>query len=270
MNLKKKKKMKIAVALSGGATKGVAIFGVIEAAKKMKVEIECISGSSIGAIIGAYYALYGEIDTLKEKILGFDKKDWGKFVDLNTIPKKSLIKADYYQSFLEKQFGDKEFSDTRIPLIIPVTNLTEKKTEYISEGRIVDALIASSAYPGIFPFVEKNNKVYVDGGVLDNLPYEILVEKGFEKIVVINLDTDYKQGRKINNIFDVVSASFEAMAESHFVGLGETRKNLFMLSPKFPGKLGNSWSVSNLEGKYQVGFDEFERREEELLEWLGR
>lgn len=261
------KQTKIALALGGGATKGAALFGIIEGLEKQKFQPEIISGTSIGAIIGAYYALHGEIDSLKKEILSFKDSDWLKFADISVLSGKSLIKADYYRQFLEKKFENKNFSDTKIPLIISTTNLTTGKIEYIKKGKIADAVIASSAYPGIFPFIKKDSGVYVDGGVLDNLPYNILLEKGYNKIVAVNLSNGIKTG-EIKNIFNVISTSIDLMIENAFKGLEHKNPRVFMLQPKFSDKNGSSWKVGDLREKYQAGVEEFKSKERDFEKWV--
>jgi len=262
-----RRKRKIGLALGGGATKGTSIFAIIEELEKLNLKISFISGTSVGAIIGAYYALYGEVSTLKAEILSFSKSDWIRFVDFNRMPKKSLIKGKKYKKFLEEKFGDKKFSNTKIPLVISVTNLITGKIEYIEKGKIVDAVIASSAFPGIFPPIKKEGDIYVDGGVLNNLPYEILIEKGLSKIIAINLFNWHKR-TKINNLFDVIVSSIELMSEKVFVGLEENNKKLFILTPKFKKSIKSMWDFSDLYEKYDAGKIEFNLKRNKLLRWL--
>jgi len=264
-----RRKRKIGLALGGGATKGTSIFAIIEELEKLNLKIDFISGTSVGAIIGAYYALYGEVSTLKDEILSFNKSDWIKFADLNRIPKKSLIKAKKYRKFLESKFGDKKFSDTKIPLVISATNLTTGKAEYFEKGSIIDAVVASSAFPGIFPPLKKNDCIYIDGGVLNNLPYEILVKKGLSKIIAVNL-FNWDKRNKISNFFDVIISSIELMSEKVFVGSEENNEKVFIFEPKFKKSIKSMWDFSDLKEKYNAGKIEFKSKENEFLNWLKK
>jgi len=255
--------------LGGGAAKGISILGIIEEIEKLDLNIGYISGTSIGAIIGAYYALYGEVSSLKKEIFSLKKIDILRFADFNKLPHKSLIKADHYKKFLRKIFEDKEFSDTKIPLIITTTNLTNGEIVYIEKGNIFDALIASSAYPGIFPpYVDNKNEVYVDGGVLDNLPYNILLKKGLTKIIVVNLYL-HSRNKKNKNLLSVISNSIDLMMGTAYHGLEIKDKRLFFIQPNFKKSFGSIWDFSDLKIKYLVGVTEFQKRKKELLNWLN-
>lgn len=264
------KKQKIGLALSGGATKGFAIFGIINNLEKINVKIDYISGTSVGAIIGAYYSIFGEIDSLKEDLLSFSKKDWSSFADFSIRNYNSIIKAQKYKKYLESKFEDKTFQDCKIPLIITATNLKTGKLEYFKEGKIIDAIMASSAYPGVFPPYRIGEEIYVDGGVLNNLPYEILFEKKMDKVIAINLGLAQKEKDKdYKTIFSVISRSIDLMISNAFKKINYENDKLFIIEPKFVRGFNSTWSVSNLKEKYDVGVREFNKRCEDLLKWIG-
>lgn len=264
----KEKSEKIGLALSGGASKGMAIFAIIEQLEKEKIKIDMISGTSVGAIIGAYFALYGEIDTLKNEILSFSKKNWFNLVDISIKFRKSLIKGEKIKKYLKSKFGDKTFKDAKIPLVIVATNLKTGEPEYIQEGKIVDALMASSAYPGVLPPYKISRNIYVDGGILDNLPYNILFEREMDKIISINLGILEKNKPKFNSMFSIITRSIDLMISNALKKINNGRENLFIFEPKFKKGFNSTWDISKLKQKYEVGVEEYNQRRNDFLEWL--
>lgn len=263
------KKQKIGLALSGGATKGCAHFSIIEQLEKEKIKISYVSGTSVGAIIGAYYALYGEIEGLKEDILNFSKKDWFDLADFSMTNTKSLIKAQKYKKYLKSKFGNKTFKDTKIKLVIAATNLKTGKIEYISQGKIVDAIMASSAFPGVFPPIKQGDKIYADGGILDNLPYEILFKRKMSKVIGVNLGVAQKHEKNnFNSIFSIIGRSMDLMIDNAFKKINYEDNTLFIFEPKFKKGFNSMWDISNLNNKYEVGLKEFKRRKKDFLEWI--
>lgn len=265
------KKQKIGLTLSGGATKGFAIFAIIEKLIEKKIQIDMISGTSVGAIIGAYYSIYGEINSLKEKLLSFNKKDWKKFADFSIKNHVSIIKGEKYFDFLNSIFKNKTFQDCKIPLIICSTNLKTGKIEYFQRGKIIDAIMASSAYPGVFPPYKISSNLYVDGGVLNNLPYEILFENKMDKVIAINLGLIQKnKNKEYKTLFSVFSRSIDLMIANASKKINYENKKLFIIEPEFARGFNSSWGISNLDEKYKIGLREFKKREEELIKWLNK
>lgn len=167
-----KKRKTVGLVLSSGGDRGFAHIGVINILIKNNIPIDYISGASIGAIIGAYYALNLEVDSLVEKVEKFaNSKHPLKFLDFN-IPGTSLIKGKEINDFFKNIFGNKTFNDTKIPLIIGASDIDNGEPVYFREGKIIDAVIPSFAIPGIFPVVEKDNIHLVDGGLLCATPAE--------------------------------------------------------------------------------------------------
>ncbi|MBX9853679.1 MAG: patatin-like phospholipase family protein [Cytophagaceae bacterium] len=163
--------MKIGVALSGGGARGVVHLGALAALEEKGIKPTIISGVSSGAIIGALYA-YGMkpqeiLDTLvKTKIFRYLRPAWSKFGFLN-IQKLMAI----YKLYLPVQ----RFEDLPMKLYISAADIREGKTVFFTEGDLVKAILASSCMPVLFAPIEIDNKLMVDGGIINNLPVEPLV-----------------------------------------------------------------------------------------------
>ena len=267
-----KKKEQIGLALSGGAARGYSQIPVIQKIIDEKIKIDIISGSSVGALIGAYFALHGEIDSLIEKLKKRKWTEWLKLIDLNN-PKKSLIKGVKIRQFLEKEFfQDKEFSNTKIKLIVVATNIENNKPIYFTSGKIVDAVMYSLAIPGVFPLGKYKNKYLTDGQISEHLPVAILEKKGMTKIigvdVIKNIKVDINE-IKNSSISLLLSIFYRSLITSQIV----ESKNIFIFAPEFKKsdtKIGNNLRFDKIKANFLPGEKIVEREWKNFEKWLKK
>lgn len=165
--------MKTGFVLSGGAARGIAHIGVIKALGEMGVKPDMISGTSAGAIIGAFYAAGYDSEAIL-KIAS--STNMFSFTDLQFM-KSGLFKPSTLKSQFEKNLKINTFEQLQLPLIVTATDFINAESCYFSEGELIPALLASSAIPGIYLPVEYNGLTLVDGGLLNNFPIEPLIGK---------------------------------------------------------------------------------------------
>lgn len=186
---------KVGLALGSGAVRGLAHIGVLKVLQKNNIPIDYIAGCSIGAWIGAHYALYQDVDKLTEATISNKKEKMAVF--LEPTLRGGIVKGEKVTSLLKKYFGNAEFKDLKIPTRIVATDLGSGDRVTFSEGSVVDALRASMSVPYIFaPFV-KNGMVLVDGGISNPVPDNIVKEMGADIVISVNLDNFLKN--KIEN-----------------------------------------------------------------------
>ena len=183
------KKQKIGLALSGGGALGFAHIGAIQALEEHGVKPDFISGSSMGAIIGAIYcAGYSPAKIMRiiqaEKLYKLDKL---MSPNLN-FKQKGLSSHATLRATLKELIPHDCFDSLEIPFAVCVTNITSGTYEYYYSGKgIVEYVVASASIPGVFDPVVIKNTTYVDGGVLNNLPAEILHQKGCDYIIGVDV-----------------------------------------------------------------------------------
>ena len=183
------KKHKIGLALSGGGALGFAHIGAIQALEEHGVKPDFISGSSMGAIIGAIYcAGYSPAKIMRiiqaEKLYKLDKL---MSPNLN-FKQKGLSSHATLRATLKELIPHDCFDSLEIPFAVCVTNITSGIYEYYySDKGIVEYVVASASIPGVFDPVMIKNTTYVDGGVLNNLPAEILHQKGCDYIIGVDV-----------------------------------------------------------------------------------
>lgn len=183
------KKHKIGLALSGGGALGFAHIGALQALEEHGVKPDFISGSSMGAIIGAIYcAGYSPAKIMRiiqaEKLYKLDKL---MSPNLN-FKQKGLSSHATLRATLKELIPHDCFDSLEIPFAVCVTNITSGIYEYYYSGKgIVDYVVSSASIPGVFDPVVIKNTTYVDGGVLNNLPAEILHQKGCDYIIGVDV-----------------------------------------------------------------------------------
>lgn len=203
------KKYKIGIALGGGGSRGFAHMGVLQALNEKGIYPEVVSGTSAGAIVGAFYcAGFSPMDIyklLKSK----------KFSDLSKmhIPTDGLFSLDNLRSVLEKNIKQPNFEDLILPFYSCVANLNTGKAEYINSGPLHIMVQASASIPVIFSPVKINNTYYVDGGLCDNLPVRPLVRQ-CENIIGVNIFPSEKI-IKIENLFQVATRTFQISLDNN-------------------------------------------------------
>lgn len=164
---------KIGIGFSGGGARGTAHIGVLQALLENDIVPEIVAGTSAGAIVGALYA--AGLST--EQMLDFVKQSSVlKFIRMG-MPIAGLTNLSYLKERLSKLLPVDSFESLRYPLHIAVTNLNTGKLEIHSDGPLIDTILASCSIPMVFKPVELNGHLYVDGGVLCNLPIAPLREE---------------------------------------------------------------------------------------------
>ena len=174
-------KNKIGLALSSGFARGFVHIGVLKSLEKNNIPISCIAGASIGALIGACYAVNPKIRDLEKIIHNFNIMD---FIDIKEVD-KGLVEGDKILKYLSIITNDADFCDTKIPLKVVAVNVKTGKRVIFDKGNIAEAVRASISYPGIFTPAKVNNKFYIDGGLVDPIPVDAL--SNVNKIIAIDL-----------------------------------------------------------------------------------
>lgn len=259
-------KQKIGLCIGGGGAYGISSAPIISHILT-KTEISYISGCSIGALVGAYLAKFGEVESLYEKIKNNSKLDWAKLVDLNN-PIKSMIKGNKIKKFLEEIFKDSLIEELNIPLIIIASNITSKKPTYFSKGLVVDAIMASISIPGIFKHYEINNELYADGMLFENLPISCLKDKELDKIIGIDFFLNEVNSNEIpKNLIETLVLSFSLMVTLNSKSF-EHNSKYFIFSPKKEGSFG-MLEFFNSKNIYKLGEEELENKKETFNEWIS-
>lgn len=183
----KKKGLKIGLVLGGGSARGLAHVGVILALEAYNIPIDIIAGTSIGSVIGSLYASGATIKQLEEMALSI-KMSKTLFMLDSTFPHSGLISGDRIEKMLNRfALKDKTFDDLSISFAAVATDVESGAEVILNQGKVIDAVRASIAIPGIFTPVKYGDYYLVDGGVVDPVPVDVVQMMGADIIIAVSL-----------------------------------------------------------------------------------
>lgn len=174
----------VGVVLSGGGARGFAHIGVIRALKQSGMPIDLLGGTSMGAVVAASVAMGWDDQEIVER-------NRRSFVTSNplsdfTLPVVSLVHGRKVSGLLQREFGEMQIEDLRTPFFCVTANLTQGRANAQRQGLLWRWLRASVSIPGVLRPVFDQGQVHVDGGVINNLPVDVM--RGFGRGPVIGVD----------------------------------------------------------------------------------
>lgn len=194
---------KIGLALGGGAVLGAAHIGVLKAIEEMDIKISYITGTSIGAVVAAFYAFSKKTEDIQKitKTL--------KWMDLTgiSLSRYALLSNEKIGDLIKEHIGEKDIEESDIPLAMIATDVSNGEKVVIKKGLLSAGVMASTSIPGIFRPVEMDDKLLVDGGIVENVPIYSVKELGADYIIGVDLNAKHEYG-KPDNILDVLLNSF--------------------------------------------------------------
>ena len=196
------RKYKCGLVLSGGGTRGFAHLGVAQALYEAGIYPDVISGTSAGSIAGAFLAAGKKPREIAEL---FKQGSFFQYTKLQ-IPRDGLMKLDGLKELIGKEIQAKNIEELPVPLFVTVSNLNTGEVEYRNKGSLEENVLASSSIPILFAPVKINGHLFVDGGLLDNIPIEP-IKLDCEKIIVCNISPiNPKEGFK--NLIHIATRTF--------------------------------------------------------------
>ncbi len=219
--------MKIGLALGGGGAKGLAHIPMFMVLDKLNITPHRVTGTSIGAIMGALYCagLSGnKIKEIAEKMTPPDKisltrlfdKDavkWIDFLDLD-FKGKGILKGDSFIGFLHSHIGVTTFEELKIPFAVVASDFWTGKQVVLDSGPLLPAIKASMGLPGVFSPITINGQVLIDGGGVNPVPHDLITD--CDKVIAIDVmgDNAEQDKVKIPNLVDSVLGMFDIMQNS--------------------------------------------------------
>ncbi|HPD64857.1 MAG TPA: patatin-like phospholipase family protein [Bacteroidia bacterium] len=221
----KQKKHEWGIALSGGAARGFAHLGVLKFIEEQNIFPGIVAGTSAGSIAGAFYADgYSPDETFEI----FSHTKIMDFLDIS-LPKKGLLKKDGLKKILEGHLRAKTFEELKKPLYICVTDLNNARAEYLNQGNLIEAVLASCAIPVIFEPLIRNDVIYVDGGVVNNLPVEP-IRPLCNRLIAVNVNPLTFQ-KEISGVVSILVRSF-LMAASKDIASKKSQADIYIETTK--------------------------------------
>lgn len=190
--------MNIGLALGGGAARGWAHIGIIEALRNMDVTPSIVCGTSIGALVGAS-CVAGNLDRLKQAVLSLTRLGMMSYFNISTSL-SMLVKHEKLQELFENAVvpAGVQIEDLPLRFAAVATELATGRELWLKEGDVLQAVWASIALPGLFPPVWHKRRWLVDGGLVNPVPVSVRRALGADKVIAVNLNGDIV-GRHVSN-----------------------------------------------------------------------
>ncbi|MDF3818349.1 patatin-like phospholipase family protein [Leptospira sp. 96542] len=219
-----------------------------------------VTGSSSGAMIGALFATGRDMIEFESLILGLKKKDFWEGNSLTIVSRllqkglngySGILTGKSTRALLYPYLGNKNFSDLKIKLGIAVSNLSKNKRELLTQGNVLDAVMASIAFPFLYEVQEFKGEEFLDGGIGDGEPIkELILDPSIDRIVIHEINNNRPVSKnKIKRAFDASAQIIEKETEDLKTLLAKEKgKKLIRLTTNTPYLSPNDFS----QGKFAL------------------
>jgi NTE family protein len=264
----------IGLALSGGGARGLAHIGVLKVLERENIPVAYIAGTSMGGIIAAMYAAGWDAGSLEHEALRMTAiRELIKLVDIRP-PRRGLLAGQNVREYLAQFIGPElSFEDLKIATALKAVDLNTGQQVDLKSGNLLDAVLATSAFPGVFPHVEIGDHYLVDGGILNNLPLDLIDQMGAGKIVAVDVSPRYPEGGSAGSppmmghlptlaqdVYRTVMLMLHTITEARI----ETYPPDVLLAPEIPWDIGIFSGFPRADEIIQAGESAAEERLSEL------
>ena len=231
--------------LSGGGTRGFAHLGVVKALEEHGLSPSALSGTSAGAMAGAFLANGFTPDEVMEMFVGkvgYKMLSWNSF-------HMGLVSMKHIVEFLDKNLRYKTFGELRFPLYITATNFLDGRQRIFSEGDLIEAVVASCSVPVVFPPVFIDGVPYVDGGLSNDLPVEPFAGRKHETVCIyVNPVREFVPKKGLMDVLDRAwHLSFREMVT-------RSAEGCYLYIEPFPLHCFSMYDINKLSEIFELGY----------------
>ena len=258
--MKVRKGLSVGLALGGGAARGIAHIGVIQALEKHAVPIDALAGVSVGSVIAAGYAAGMSCDQLIEAAGRVSWKDIGSW----SFSVKGFNSNDRFGEWLAAVLPCSRFEDLKIPLRVVASDLQKGEPVVLEKGDLFQAIRASCAIPGLYVPVEIDGRLLADGYLTCNLPIRQVRGMGMDVVLSSAIGLEISSEVKLNNLYQILLRSFSIMSAS--VQRGQFRESDVVFRPQVESY---NWAdMASAPVFIKAGFDAVQEKAKEIQEAL--
>ncbi|HMN48995.1 MAG TPA: patatin-like phospholipase family protein [Ignavibacteriaceae bacterium] len=218
----------IGIAFGAGGARGIAHLLMIEALDELGLKPSIISGSSIGSVVGAFYAagfdskqmleildqlIHPKSDSVFDFLLKSDIVKMFTMFDPQFI-KSGFIKGEKFQKYMETHLKVSRFEDLKVPLKVVATDYWKKEAVVFDKGDLLSPIKASYSLPGLFTPVKIKNRILIDGGAVNPLPFDLIMDKCDITIAIDVTAFKAQSESEIPPTFDSVFTTYQTMQNS--------------------------------------------------------
>lgn len=243
---------KIALALGSGGARGFAHVGVLKVFEEEGIPIHMIAGSSIGALAGSVYGVGKDINRMYRLAKYFKRK---YYLDFH-IQKMGLIVGDRVKELIGLICYKKNIEDLDIPVAIVATDLLTGEKVIFTTGNLASAVRASISIPGIFVPEIIDDKLLVDGGLIDRIPVSVAKEMGADIVVGVDVSA-IKKHPQIHSVYDVIWQSidilqYEALQNREYASNVMLKPNVMEFDSKSFTQIEDIMKAGELEARSKM------------------
>lgn len=178
--------------LGGGGARGLAHIGVLKALERAGLPVGHLAGTSMGGLVGALYAAGWNAEQIEAEALSMSNfRSLVKLVDLAPA-RRGLLEGQRVRDYLSEMLGENLlFNQLRLPLAVVAVDLCTAQEVVLDQGLVVDAVLATTAVPGLLPPVTRDGCQLVDGGILNNLPTNVARAHGQAPLLAIDVSPSF-------------------------------------------------------------------------------
>ena len=237
------------IALSGGGARGIAHIGVLGALEKYGIKPRVVSGTSMGAIVGVFYAAGYSPGEMLDILL---ERKFHRLVNWH-MPFSGLIDMGKVREVMKDLIGKDDFSSLKMPFYCAVTNLNSGLEEVKSKGKLFRWVVASSSIPVVFEPQVIDGQTYVDGGLLNNLPAEAIRDQ-CQVLIGVHVNHNGPE-EEIKGMKAIAERAFRLGISQNV----EKSKNIcdFVIEPP-EARNFSTFNFNKAQEIYEVGFRETE------------
>lgn len=197
----------MALVLSGGSARGIAHVGILSVLEEHHIPISFILAASYGSIVGAYYSYGYSPDELLRMMKEFKLKRVFEY----RKPWKGILSAEKTLSLFEKDLPGAKVESLNIPLSILATDIRSGEMVVIEEGKLSEAMLASSSFPGLYEPFRQNNRLLTDGGILNKILVSTARSKGADLVIYcdVSMFTVLSQNRTARAVYRMLARHAE-------------------------------------------------------------
>lgn len=185
--------MKLGVALGGGGARGAAHISVLRCLKEAGLRPDLITGTSIGGVVGGLLAA----GVTPDDMVHFFRQITFSHVFSRPGGDPALSNNNKLAAMLESTIGRPTFAELEIPLAVVAVDLVARREVILDEGDVITALLATTAFPIVLPPVERDGQLLVDGGLLNNVPFDVARARGASHVIAVDLSNSLPYGSPV-------------------------------------------------------------------------
>ncbi len=297
---------KVGLVLGGGGAKGAAEVGVLKVIERAGIPIDYIAGTSIGSVVGGLYAagytateldsmfcqqewltlltdrrndFAGEPYRVKEGvtyIFGFPIMGDLKVDDIGGF---GIMRGEQVEQLIDSMTiskGCRNIDELKIPFRCVTADIRSATEVVIADGQVSKAVRASMAIPGIFKPVRRDGNILVDGGMLNNLPVDVVKAMGADIVIAVDLQQEEKKERTSNSNLDIIGSLSDLLGIGGLVNwltsrpditkyINNVKQSTIYIHPPLPDMDASSFGNKNSSRMIKVGEDEAMNHWDELL-----